>query len=621
MKNRYLIVLLGFLMQMGGLHANNAAWTNSAGGQWDNNINWNAPFPNGVDAIAGFIGFPFPPPPFQLISATIPITVGSLVIDTTAQINFTNVLTFERTVKNAQIFASGDTASFITGLNLFLNSTLNIFMDGKADFFISSNISGAEGISLYGSPGLKLHLSGQNSYLGPTIIHTGTLRLESGMFSTIIIPNDIFVSQEGSIEHFRDNHYSPTTTMTISGGSVDLNGTTQSMEKLIISNSGSFSDTSNSGTLNLLAPFGDTALTISDNARLNPFLINIVNGGEIFYNATRPGTAFIGPSTIDLQSNPVILRIAHNSDNYIDTEINNTLFQNGTLIKTETGVVLFQNSTVPDFFLDDGIAIIGKQNVASVTTSTGLFTVNALGILSGFQTLVADIAVVNFGKILPGDYNESSTIGSLTIQGNYLQGATGSLDIKALNSATSDQLIVNAGFVELDGELNFQSLPGATFNAGDQIVILDNTNEASPITGRFSSFVYTLPPCLQATVIYNPNQVLIEISSCSSPCAQAPLAPTSFKGVIKRLNKGCKIECSLTTKWKASPSQDVVSYRIYKNGRIVSTILASSPLVFNVKHLNKCSAEGYEIAAVDSNNLESCRKPLTIVKKNNRNLF
>lgn len=616
MKSRYAIIIFCFLGVIGKLHANNAAWVNPTGGDWNTDTNWSAPHPDAIDAIAGFVGFP-DAAGTQTITSTTSITVGSLVFDTTTPVNISlgNTLTFSRSSgRIAQIFASGDSGSTISNLTpITLNSDLDIFINGDVNLIIQSAISGTGALTLYGSSGLfstdRLVLSGLNSYLGGTFVTSGILQV-SGLNNVTVIPGDITISLAGSIQHLRDNHYAPTTAMTVNGGSVDFNGTDQTMNKLTVTLGGAISDSANSGILSLLETPGNAALTIGDNAQVNPFQINIVNGGGIFYDSSRSGTAFLpGPTTIDLQGNSVDLHVPHNFNNCIDVDVGETVFQNGTLNKTGDGVVLFEGGTVPTFNIEDGTVVIGDQSPAEVVTATGPVTITSPGILAGFQTLDAQMGVVNSGTIRPGNAcNGCSTVGTLTIHGDHAQTVSGTLAIKAFDPATSDVLVVDGGTVTLNGELNFDALPGAIFKAGDQIVILNNPNESTPITGTFSSFVYNLPPCLLATIIYRPHQVLVEISNC--PCPSGPLPPSNFIGVIKKCKFLNKSECSLRATWEASPSEDVVFYRIYKNGVVVSVVSATSPLVFEVKCLKDCSTAGYEIAAVNSENVESARVKL-----------
>lgn len=631
MKRCYLYIIFYALVITGGLQADNAAWKTTMGGDWNTDANWTATHPDAIDAIAGFVGFPTAAG-VQTITSTTSITVGSLVFDTTAltTISLGNTLTFSRSGgRNAQIFASGDSASTISSLTpIILNSDLDIFINGDLNFTIGSSISGAQALSLYGSSGFsstdKLHLSGSNTYSGGTFVTTGILEVD-GAANTTVIPGDITVFQTGSVQHLNSNHYSPTTEMTVNGGSVDLFGTSQTMNKLTVRLNGTFSNNIGTGILNLLALPGDAALTVGSNGQVNPTQINLVNGGGVFYDQSITGTGFIpGPTTIDLQGHSVDLHVPHNRFNCTDLDIGETIFQNGTLNKTGDGDALFEGGTVPTFNINEGTVVIGDQNGVEVVTATGPVTVTSPGLLAGFQTLDAQMGVINSGTIRPGDAcNGCSTVGTLTIQGDHAQTVSGTLSIKALDPSTSDLLVVNGGAVTLGGELNFDALPGSVFKAGDRILVLDNTNENDPITGTFSTFTYNLPPCLQATIVYEPHQVFVEISSCPCPpCPPCPvcpisppLPPTHFVGIIKKCKFLNKTECSLKAKWRASPTEDVIFYRIYKNGKIVAKVSATSPLVFEVQCLKDCSIDGYEIAAVSADNRESSHVILKRIKK------
>lgn len=630
-RGSYLLLFSCLLVEMGEVQAADAAWKAATGGDWNTDANWTAPHPDAIDAIAGFVGFPTS---LATVTSTSNITVGSLVLNTSTNLNINlgHSLIFSRNFGNAQIFVAGALLHTISSLTpIVLASDLDVFINSDVNLSIQSPISGAGALSLYGSSNLtstdKLLLSGNNSYTGGTFIPTGILEID-GASNTTVIPGNISVFSLGSIQHFHDNHYSPTTEMSIHGGFVDLNGTIQSMNKITVTENGIFTDSSGNGALDLLALPADSALTIGNNAQVNPALINLINGGGIFYDASRSGTAFIpGTTTIDLQGHSVDFHVPHNFFNCIDADIGETTFQNGTLNKTGNGVVLFQGGTVPTFNIEDGTVIIGDQLGAEVVTATGPVTVSSPGTLVGFQTLDAQIGAINSGTIRPGDpCNGCSAVGSLTIQGNYAQTASGTLSIKALNSSTSDNLIVNAGTVTLNGELNFDSLPGAVFNPGDQIVVLDNTNGSTPIAGTFSSFVYNLPPCLQATVVYHPHQVLVQIANCPCPpcpsCSSSssscscptlpPHPPSYFTGVIKKYKTANKTRYFLKARWKASHSKDVIFYRVYKKKRVIAKVSAKSSLAFKVECSRHCLIKNYKVAAVNSDHLES--RPIVLRK-------
>ena len=93
----------------------------------------------------------------------------------------------------------------------------------------------------------------------------------------------------------------------------------------------------------------------------------------------------------------------------------------------------------------------------------------------------------------------------------------------------------------------------------------------------------------------------------------APLPPSNFIGVVKKNKFLNKTEYELRAQWDASPSTDVILYRIYKNGHLVDEVLAGSPLVFVTCVDSRNAAKKYQIVAVNSDNLESTPVSIRIV--------
>lgn len=604
---KHYLSFFSFLLSlfMGDLQAVSGAWTSPATGAWDSPTNWTDPtFPNGAGESAGFVGLPTLS---GTISSTTPITIGTITFDTLASLtlDFTaNSLSFNG---NPAVIFSTDSQTIGTGAGntpVNLDTDLNLFIKALVTLTINSDISGSGNLSLFGG---ILNLTGSNSFTGFTFVNTGTLVL-SGTPLTSTIPSDIFVFQQGTVSNGNDNQYNsltiPPVNMNISGGTVFLNGTSQSLNSLNISDKGSLT---NGGPGILTLNTNLQALTMSNNSSITINSLNLLNGGSIAYDNSIAGGVTITASSVQLNGNTVEINVPHNLGNSIDMTLFNTAFTNGTLRKTGDGLLKLINSTVTTFNIEAGSVLIEDN----ASTALGPVTIFSGANLFGRQNLIASQGVFNSGKVEPGNPTISSTnMGTLTIQGNYTQNSDGTLSIKALNAATADKLVVDGGLVSLTGSLFFEGLEGATFNSGDQIVILDNTNTGPAISGTFSSFSFNLPSCLTANLIYTPHQVIVSISSCSSPSPSAPCPPINFEGFLKKCHSHT---CLLTATWTASPSADVTSYRIFKNGDLVKTISADSSLVFVDKHLNHCSVKGFEIAAVNSSNVESTRVPLVRV--------
>ncbi len=95
--------------------------------------------------------------------------------------------------------------------------------------------------------------------------------------------------------------------------------------------------------------------------------------------------------------------------------------------------------------------------------------------------------------------------------------------------------------------------------------------------------------------------------------SNSPLPPSNFIGLLRKNKFLNRTEYILQATWDASPSPNVILYRIYNGTRLVKEVSASGPLVFVTCLRNKHSAKNYEIAAVNSNNLESNHITIEII--------
>lgn len=90
--------------------------------------------------------------------------------------------------------------------------------------------------------------------------------------------------------------------------------------------------------------------------------------------------------------------------------------------------------------------------------------------------------------------------------------------------------------------------------------------------------------------------------------SSAPIPPSNFEGTIKETDAGY----TLRAKWQASPTKDVVLYRIYKQYKIIAEIPASDFLTFKRPVCAVNAVEHYEIVAVGANDVESTRVKIKI---------
>ena len=113
------------------------------------------------------------------------------------------------------------------------------------------------------------------------------------------------------------------------------------------------------------------------------------------------------------------------------------------------------------------------------------------------------------------------------------------------------------------------------------------------------------------------------IGYATLPCPPmpAPLPPSHFRGVLKKhdtsssSSSSCRTEYFLHAKWHASPSTDVILYRIYEHNKVVKQIAATSPLIFRTSLHSRHAAKKYSIVSVNSHEIESSHVKLEVIEK------
>jgi YVTN family beta-propeller protein len=161
------------------------------------------------------------------------------------------------------------------------------------------------------------------------------------------------------------------------------------------------------------------------------------------------------------------------------------------------------------------------------------------------------------------------------------------------------------------------------WNFGDGHTLITHTPTTSHIYALAGSYSVTLTVTNSAGTSTTQTFTGQTASRNGGPSATTtqtvnllPLPPSNFIGVVKKNKFLNKTEYVLKATWDASPSSNVVYYRIYKNSMLVDTVLATSPLVFETHLESKHSAKEYEIAAVLADNLESSHLKIKIVNEN-----
>ncbi len=529
--------------------ADSACWDLLGGGDWVVDGNWIYPgggsaHPNVANDIATFSKMPSGGG--TITSSGFPITIGHLVSSATS--NFT----IDFGIATPLIFNTtpGVPATIdVTSLNLTIANPITVLTaDGL--YITAGGNSNTVGLG----PGTILNvgplvLSGTGTnvfsigapYFGDMIsVKSAFLAISATSAGTPVISCRGIVMYPGtdlSTNNVNDL-FDHNCTVTLQGGALSFNAPlsgTHTIGHLVCYGTtlpGSFGEVRELGGIsfleitNTLAPLCTPItqpITIGANGLIHISNILLSGGGSIVYDSLKGGHGTFSGSgtasgfmTIDLGTNAVVLDVPSGGNIDYDLNFFDVQFFNGVLFKDSSGIVLFEGTqgVLAPLTLYDGTVTIGRS-ASDVVSTGGSITLFAPSLLNGFGTLGFGAAnIINErGTVNPGS---PTTIGTLTIRGNYTQQENGNLLIKGLNAAQTDKLVVSIGKATLDGTLTFQALPGASYSDGESVVILDSS-AGEPISGRFSSFQSNLPPCLSAYVQYDPNQVLLFFSACGAP--------------------------------------------------------------------------------------------------------
>lgn len=89
-----------------------------------------------------------------------------------------------------------------------------------------------------------------------------------------------------------------------------------------------------------------------------------------------------------------------------------------------------------------------------------------------------------------------------------------------------------------------------------------------------------------------------------------PLSPASLDGESTSVNYPFQRQYFNILNWTASPSNGVITYRVYRNDTLIASISASSPLTYQDFLINRKTSYIYSVTSVDQNGLEST--PITV---------
>ncbi len=385
-------------------------------------------------------------------------------------------------ITNSSVTLSGSGLFFAGGSYSFTDTSItavgNLFLLSNGAHVTLAGTSTLDGVSVdiqgSGAPQLTLdNLSGANPVASFTMSAAGGLLDGS---APLQVQGD-FIWSGGTMAGS-----GATVLSTLSGGgSIDLsaqltlNRTLQNQSSLAIFGSGSLT-LGSAGTLHnaagatlAIAPTGSAVMTSVTGAPL------LLNDGVIHYDASG------APS----EASSMLLTLQNNAgaELYIDA---GRLTLAGTLATAANAGLIHLTDALSTF-----------------ATSGRDLTNSSTGVISGFGTVsVGGGTLTNNGNVSPGD---ASSIGTLTVAGNYAQGFTGELYVRASGPTSSDRLAVT-GAAALDGTLSVDEF-GHTVGNGNTYVPLT----AATVSGSFASVLF-VPGGVTLTPFYGGAGVTLSAS-------------------------------------------------------------------------------------------------------------
>ncbi len=359
------------------------------------------------------------------------------------------------------------------------------------------------------------------------------------------------------------------------------------------------------------------SLTMGQSARL---LVSAVEG-----DANKDGDQMeFGPTPTTLTS---LFGPNNLMDNFFASQINDDA---GNLINM-TGTFCGLNADPSSMQLVDGgrqgyditnvdcsstITVNQTTAFALGTTSNDDYTINAIGIqINVIAPVIVPIKRVN------GQFSIVSEIGATVTFTNLIEntGSGGASDVVFKDVLETGLLIVpNTFFVNnvlIPGVTNASlaaGIPLGIINEMDTVMISFQVMIVGPpangiVFDNSTTASFEFFACSQTqpfTGTNNSNIVMITLPNLTMP------APTMFNGKVKKCKFLDKTTHNLKATWVPVSIPTVLSYQIFKDWKLVQTIPASGPFVFETCLHSKSEASEFKIVAVYPNNLTS--PPLNI---------
>lgn len=348
----------------------------------------------------------------------------------------------------------------------------------------------------------------------------------------------------------------------------------------------------------------DTGTTPA-NTPLNQMTSVLSNDAGTGLTVTSYDTASLQGGTIVMQTNGTYLYTppfnysGPDSFNYTATDSNGSTTSASVVLTvtphaTNDTAITNANTTLigPSVLANDTGTTLTAIASTSPTTQGGLVTINT----NGTYTYVPP---TGFSGIDTFTYTAVDAFNDMTM---------GTVTITVLPVAVND-----TGATEENIPLNGSSVLSNDIGTGLTVSTYDTTTTAGGtvvMNTTTGTYTYTPPKGFVGldTFTYTDKDSSNNISAPATVSITVGIVPppVNFTGTISACKLLNKTEYSLHAHWSASPSPDIIFYRIYHNGKVVAGVRPGEPFVFSATCLkSKAAAREYSITALNSGNAES----------------
>ncbi|WP_162623566.1 autotransporter-associated beta strand repeat-containing protein, partial [Marinomonas arctica] len=476
-----------------------------------------------------------------LSSGSINVTGGTLELGNS--VNLDNAVTLG--AGGVLLPASGKTATLSGNLALTSDATFNLGVN--TNLTISGVISGDYGITKSGSA--SLHLTGNNTYTGATVINAGLVT--AGTNTALGATESGTTVNSGGTLSFA-NGVNVAENLTIAGTGSSLNGA------LVMRSSGTATLT---GAVTLS---GDATVKASSSA-YTLVLAGVISDGNNGYALSKTGTGTVTLSGINTYTGATNVSLG-------------TLLVTGALNGTSAVTVSY----------DATLGASGNGNTGTIFAANSSNTVT----------------VESGGTLSPG---LTSSVGLMTINGNLdLQsGSTLRVDIAGTTAGSLYDVVDVRGSVSLAGALtvNHNYTPGN----GDTYRIITN-DSADAITGTFTGLAEagTLTAGGNATVLtgYYAASDVAATTGGNDFMLRAPAneAPVITSGATGSVNENADVATVIYTAAATDADNNALSYSLTGDDVALLTIDSSTGVVTLKSSANYESKNTYSFNVVVTDN-------------------